>query len=60
MSGESITKYIKRMAPDNINDMIAAVAIYRPGPLASGAADNYVRAKRGEYDPEYIWVLMRF
>ena len=55
MSGESITKYIKRMAPDNINDMIAAVAIYRPGPLASGAADNYVRAKRGEYDPEYIW-----
>lgn len=55
MSGDSITKYIKRMAPDNINDMIAAVAIYRPGPLASGAADNYVRAKRGEYEPEYIW-----
>lgn len=55
MSGESITKFIKRMAPDCINDMIAAVAIYRPGPLSSGAADNYVRAKRGEYEPEYIW-----
>lgn len=55
ISSESITKYIKRMRPDNINDLIAAVAIYRPGPLASGAADNYVRAKRGEYEPEYIW-----
>lgn len=55
MGGESITKYIKRMAPDNINDLIVSVAIYRPGPLASGAADNYIRAKRGEYEPEYIW-----
>lgn len=55
ISSESMTKYIKRMRPDNINDLIAAVAIYRPGPLASGAADNYVLAKRGEYEPEYIW-----
>lgn len=55
ISSESMTKYIKRMRPDNIKDLIAAVAIYRPGPLASGAADNYVLAKRGEYEPEYIW-----
>lgn len=55
MSGIGITRFIKRLAPDNINDLIASVAIYRPGPLETGAADNYVRAKRGEYDPEYIW-----
>lgn len=46
MSGEGITKFIKRLAPDNINDLIASVALFRPGPLDSGAADNYVRAKR--------------
>lgn len=55
LSNEGITKYIKRMAPDNINDLIASVALYRPGPLGSGAADNYVRAKRGEYEPTYLW-----
>ena len=55
MSGEGITKYIKRMAPDNINDIIASVALFRPGPLDSGSAENYVRAKRGEYEPEYLW-----
>lgn len=55
MGGEGITKFIKRLAPDNINDIIASVALYRPGPLQSGATDNYVRAKRGEYEPEYLW-----
>lgn len=55
MGGEGITKFIKRLAPDNINDLIASVALFRPGPLDSGAADNYVRAKRGEFEPEYLW-----
>jgi len=55
MAGEGITKYIKRMAPDNINDIIASVALFRPGTLESGAAEDYVRAKRGEYEPTYLW-----
>ena len=37
MGGEGITKFIKRLAPDNINDLIASVALFRPGPLDSGA-----------------------
>lgn len=55
MGGEGITKYIKRMAPDNINDIIASVALFRPGTLDSGAAEDYVRAKRGEFEPTYLW-----
>lgn len=55
MSGDGITKFIKRLAPDNINDMIALVALFRPGALDSGSAENYVQAKRGEYEPEYLW-----
>lgn len=55
MSGDGMTKFIKRMAPDSIHDLIACVALFRPGPLESGAAENYVLAKRGEYEPEYLW-----
>lgn len=55
MNNDGMTKFLKRMKPDNIHDLIAAVALYRPGPLNSGAADNYVRAKNGEYNPEYLW-----
>lgn len=55
MSGDGITRFIKRLAPDNINDLIASVALFRPGPLDSGSAEFYVRAKRGEEEPEYLW-----
>ena len=31
---------IRRLLPDNINDIIALVALFRPGPLQSGAVDD--------------------
>lgn len=55
LASEGITKFVKRLQPDNINDVIASVALYRPGPLQSGSTDNYIRAKRGEFEPEYLW-----
>lgn len=55
ISGEGMTKYVKYMRTDNINDLIATIALHRPGPLSSGAADNYAKAKRGEIIPEYLW-----
>lgn len=50
-----MTKFVKRLKPSCIDDLIACVALFRPGPLESGAAENYIRAKRGEYEPEYLW-----
>ena len=38
---------IQRLGPDNINDIIALVALYRPGPLQSGAVDEYIDRKHG-------------
>lgn len=55
VSGNGMTKFIKRLQPDCIHDLIASVAIYRPGPLNSGATDNYIRAKHGEFEPTYLW-----
>ena len=54
-NGEGMTKFIKRLKPQNIGELIDAAALFRPGPLDSGATDSYVRAKRGEYEPEYLW-----
>ena len=55
MSGQGITKYIKSLKPDNINDLIASVALFRPGTLNSGSAQGYVDAKNGLVEPEYLW-----
>jgi DNA polymerase-3 subunit alpha len=38
---------IKRLQPDNIEDMTALLALYRPGPLESGMVDDFVNRKHG-------------
>lgn len=55
MSGDGITRFIKGMNPDCINDLIASVGLFRPGTLKSGAAQNYIDSKKGDRVPEYLW-----
>ena len=44
---------IRRLLPDSIDDIIALVALYRPGPLQSGAVDDYVDRKHGKAPVAY-------
>ncbi|MEM7080441.1 MAG: DNA polymerase III subunit alpha [Pseudomonadota bacterium] len=38
---------ITKLKPDNIDDIIALVALFRPGPLQSGADQDYINRKHG-------------
>ena len=38
---------IKRLRPDCFEDIIALVALFRPGPLQSGMVDNFINRKHG-------------
>jgi len=42
-----------RLRPSVFEDIIALVALYRPGPMESGMHDDYVRRKHGEARVEY-------
>ena len=44
---------IKRLKPDNLEDMIALVALFRPGPLDSGMVDDFVNRKHGRAEVAY-------
>ncbi|AZI13750.1 DNA polymerase III subunit alpha [Avibacterium paragallinarum] len=44
---------IKRLKPDCFEDIIALVALFRPGPLQSGMVDNFIRRKHGEEEISY-------
>jgi DNA polymerase-3 subunit alpha len=44
---------LSRLAPDSFEDVIAVLALYRPGPLGSGMADMFVRRKHGQEPVEY-------
>ncbi|WNO09884.1 DNA polymerase III subunit alpha [Teredinibacter sp. KSP-S5-2] len=44
---------IKRLQPDNLEDMIALVALFRPGPLQSGMVDDFIARKHGRAQVAY-------
>jgi DNA polymerase-3 subunit alpha len=44
---------IRRLQPDVFEDIIALVALYRPGPLGSGMVDDFINRKHGIAKVEY-------
>ncbi len=44
---------IRRLKPDCFEDMIALVALFRPGPLQSGMVDNFIDRKHGREEISY-------
>ena len=52
-SSHGITKFLTEMKPNNIGDLIAANALYRPATM--GNLDDYVNCKKGLVAPVYLW-----
>ncbi len=44
---------IKRLQPDCFEDIVALVALFRPGPLQSGMVDDFINRKHGRQKVEY-------
>ncbi|MHB1844728.1 MAG: DNA polymerase III subunit alpha [Deltaproteobacteria bacterium] len=42
------TEFLRRLKPTRFEDVIAAGAIYRPGPLENGVVDDYVARRNGK------------
>ncbi|MGL5291646.1 MAG: DNA polymerase III subunit alpha, partial [Vibrionaceae bacterium] len=47
LESRGMKELIKRLKPDCFEDMIALVALFRPGPLQSGMVDNFIDRKHG-------------
>jgi DNA polymerase-3 subunit alpha len=45
---------IKRLQPDTFEDIVALVALYRPGPLESGMVEDFINRKHGRAKAEYF------
>jgi DNA polymerase III subunit alpha len=44
---------LMKMKPDRFEDLIAIVALYRPGPIGSGMIDDFIKRKRGRVPVKY-------
>ncbi len=53
LESDGMRELLIKMAPEQFTDLIALVALYRPGPLDSGMVDQFVETKHGRRPPEY-------
>ncbi len=56
LEGAGMRDLMRKMKPDHINDLVALVALYRPGPMDS--IPKYIACKRGREKPEYLHPLL--
>jgi DNA polymerase-3 subunit alpha len=52
VEGTGMRDTIKRMKPDRLEDVIALVSLYRPGPMDN--IPQYIKVKNGEEKPDYL------
>lgn len=50
LNGDGMTKYLKDLRPERIEDIMIMVALYRPGPIDS--IPEYISRKNGKTEPE--------
>ncbi|MDA7817490.1 DNA polymerase III subunit alpha [Sulfurimonas sp.] len=48
----------RRLKPDSFEDLIAVLALYRPGPMESGMLDSFIERKHGREAIEYTFDVM--
>ena len=54
VESEGMKKLLKKLAPDRFEDIIAVLALYRPGPLGSGMVDDFILRKKGQQRIDYF------
>ncbi len=52
-----LMSYSRNVKPDNIEELIAMNALYRPGPMSSEAHKDFALIKHGKKKPQYDYML---
>jgi len=55
IEGEGMRKLGTSLRPDCFEDIVAMLALYRPGPMESGMLDDFVKRKHGEAAITYVF-----
>ena len=58
LESNGLRAIMRELQPNTLEDVIALVALYRPGPLNSGMADDFIQRKHGKKETVYLHPLL--
>ncbi len=59
LESSGITEMVVRLKPSCFDDIVAILALYRPGPLDAGMVDHYIERKHGREEIRYLHPAMK-
>lgn len=59
LESSGITEMTVRLKPSCFDDLVAILALYRPGPLDAGMVEHYIERKHGREPVTYLHPLMK-
>ena len=54
LEGRGMRRLLRRLRPSSFDDLVATIALFRPGPLRSGMVDDFIKRKHGKIDIDYL------
>jgi len=54
LESRGMRDYMRKLEPENIEDITALNALYRPGPLGSDMVDDFIHRKKGQVKVKYL------
>lgn len=58
LESSGMTEMVKRLRPETFEDLVAVLALYRPGPLQSGMVSDFIERKHGRKEIVYDHPLL--
>ena len=55
LESEGLKDVLRKLQPENFEDIIAVNALYRPGPLGSGMVDDFIERRHGRQKIKYLF-----
>jgi DNA polymerase-3 subunit alpha len=58
LESDGLRRILREIVPSRFEDLIAIIALYRPGPLGSGMVEDFINCKHGQQKIEYIHPML--
>ncbi|QGU00190.1 DNA polymerase III alpha subunit [Candidatus Syntrophocurvum alkaliphilum] len=58
LESDGLRRILTEMKPNRFEDLVAVIALYRPGPLGSGMVEDFINRKHKRQETEYIHPML--